>query len=190
MLSLNRPVLVLNKMWVPIRVASVKRCLKLVFADKASIVLPDDYSVHNWEKWITIPSLDEEIGILTTSGKIKILEVIVLLKYDKVYEKGVRLTKRNIYIRDGYKCQYSGQPMGHNDFDIDHVVPRSKGGKNSWENMVVCAKDINRLKGNRTPKEAGLKLIKKPRKPIYQHLMIDPKMRIPESWAKFINIKK
>lgn len=104
MSSLAKPVLVLNKMWIPIRVVSVKRCLKLIFADRASIVLPSDYSVHNWDKWAVLPVAEEEEGITTTQGKIKIPEVVVLLNYDKVHRKSLRLTKRNLYIRDGYKC--------------------------------------------------------------------------------------
>ncbi|MHA1469085.1 MAG: HNH endonuclease [Candidatus Asgardarchaeia archaeon] len=186
MSSLAQPVLVLNKMWIPIRVASVKRCLKLIFADKASIVLPSDYSIHNWEKWASLPVAEEEEGITTTQGDIKIPEVVVLLNYDKVHRKSLRLTKRNLYIRDGYQCQYTGKQVNHKNADIDHVVPRSRGGKNSWENMVVCSRDLNRAKGNKTPQEAGLKLIKKPGKPSDKQLLFDPKLKIPSSWEKFI----
>lgn len=190
MSSLGLPVLVLNKVWIPIRVITVKRSLKLLFADKVSVVFPDDYSVYNWGKWVLIKTREEENGILATIGKIKIPEVILLLKYDKVYYKRPKLTKRNIYIRDKYHCQYSGKQVSLKESDIDHVIPRSKGGKNSWDNMVVCSKEINRIKGNRTPKEAGLQLLKVPEKPIYKNLMIDPRLKIPESWGKFVKIDK
>lgn len=186
MSSLNRPVLVLNKMWIPIRIASVKRCLKLIFADKASIVDPSDYAIYSWDNWVTMDSSGDKFAISTTRGDLKVPEVIVLLKYDKVYIKDLRLTKRNLYIRDKYKCQYSGKQVSHREADIDHIIPRSKGGKNSWNNMVVCSKEINRQKANRTPAEAGLKLIKKPTKPSNKHLLIDPKMDVPSSWSKFI----
>lgn len=186
MSSLNRPVLVLNKMWIPIRIVSVKRCLKLVFADKASIVDPSDYFVYSWEEWVELDSSNDEYGIQTTRARIKAPEVTILLKYDKVHMKNMRLTKRNIYIRDKYRCQYSGKQIGYKDADIDHIIPRSKGGTNSWDNMVVCTKTINRIKANRTPKEAGLTLIREPVKPPHDHLLIDPKLNAPKSWDKFI----
>ncbi len=190
MASLSRPVLVLNKMWIPIRVASVKRCLKLIFADKASIVDPSDYSVYSWDEWILMESTGDEHVISTTRSDVKIPEVVVLLKYDKVYVKDMRLTKRNIYIRDRYKCQYSGKQLSYNDANIDHVVPRSRGGKNTWDNLVVCSKEINSIKGDRTNEEAGLKLIKKPVKPPSDSLLIDPKLNMPKSWAKFMGKNK
>lgn len=186
MTFLTKPVLVLNKLWTPIRVITVKRAFKLVFSERASIVLPDDYSVYNWEEWSKIAVPATEDGIQTTRNRIKIPEVIVLLRYDKIHQKGVRLTKKNIFLRDKYICQYTGKQMKGSEADIDHVVPKSKGGKSTWDNLVVCSKEINRLKRDRTPEEAGLTLIKQPAKPSYEKLMVDPKMDIPESWRKFI----
>lgn len=190
MSSLKRPVLVLNKVWIPIRVITVKRALKLLFADRASTILADDYSVYNWAAWAAKDAKDDEPGIQTAYRRIRVPEVIVLLRYDKVHRKNIRLTKKNIYIRDRYKCQYTGKQMSHKDADIDHVVPRSHGGKNSWDNLVVCSRAINREKGDRTPEEAGLKLIKKPTKPNSDQILIDPKMDIPSSWEKFITPNK
>ena len=187
--SLKRPVLVLNKLWIPIRVITVQRAFKLIFVDRASIVSPKDYSVYNWDEWIKEDALPGEIGVQTVNRRIKVPEVIVLLKYDKVHRRGVRLTKKNIYLRDKYKCQYTGKQVSHKESDIDHIIPRCKGGKNSWDNMVVCSKDINRIKGDRTPAEAGLKLIRKPTKPTFSHLLIDPMIDVPESWKKFLRSK-
>jgi len=190
MLVLNRPVLVLNKVWIPIRVISAKRCLKLVFANKASIVDPEDYSVYDWEEWKKLDHSEDNISIKTTSGSVKLPEVMVLLSYDKVFIRSLRLTKKNIYMRDEFQCQYTGESLHGKDADIDHVIPRSRGGKNTWENMVVCSKSINRKKADRTPEEAGLKLIKKPSKPKSEHFFIDPKIDVPSSWGKFIQRAK
>ncbi len=186
MSSLNRRVLVLNKMWQPIRVITAIRAFKLLFADKASAVNPEDYQVYNWDEWIKTSVLETDYIVKSVKYDVRVPEIIVLLKYDKVYRKGVKLTKRNIYIRDGFKCQYSGKQVSNSEADIDHVVPRSKGGRNSWDNMVVCSKQLNRKKGNRTPEQAGLKLIKKPKKPDYKQLMLDPRLDNPPSWSKFI----
>ncbi len=187
---LNRPVLVLNKVWMPIRVVPTYRALVLMFANKASAVDPNTYYAYKWDDWVKEPVEDTDNIITTSRDVVKAPEVIVLSTYDKVYRKDIRLTKRNIYIRDGYKCQYSGKKIKESDADIDHVIPRSKGGRNSWENMVVCSKDINRMKADRTPEQAGLKLIKRPTKPSSGRLLIDPKVKVPESWSKFIKGNK
>jgi len=191
MSSLDMPVLVLNKIWIPIRVASVKRCLKLIFSNKASLVDPSDYSVYRWEKWLSLDTTGDDHVIFTTRDSIKVPEVIVLLNYDKIYTKDLRLTKKNIYIRDKYKCQYTGKQLNFDETNIDHIIPRSRGGMNTWENMVVCTKEINSLKGDKTPEEAGLKLITQPIKPSANgpHNLIDPKFKIPESWSRFVKIK-
>jgi len=186
MSHLNKPVLVLNKVWMPVRVVKAIRAFKLLFANKASAVNTDTFYIYNWGEWLKQPFSDSDFTVSTVNFEIKVPEVIVLCKYDKVFKKHVKLTKRNIYIRDNYTCQYSGKKVNKGESDIDHVVPLSKGGKNSWENMVVCSKNINRKKANKSLKQSGLKLIKNPTIPDNTKLLIDPKMKIPESWRKFI----
>ncbi len=190
MTSLNKPVLVLNKVWMPIRVIPAIRAFKLFFAGKASAVDGETFYAYDWGEWLKQPISDSDAVINSVQYAVKVPEVIVLSKYDKVFRKNVKLTKRNIYIRDNYKCQYSGKRIPTSEADIDHVIPKSQGGLNSWDNMVVCTKEINRKKGNKTPEQAGLKLIKKPRKPSSDVLLIDPKLKVPESWGKFIKVNK
>ncbi len=170
----------------------VKRCLKLICSDQASIVDTMDYSIYSWDEWIMLDTHSDEFVIPTTSSNVKVPEVIVLKKYDKVFMKDLRLTKRNIYIRDKYKCQYSGEQLNYDEANIDHVIPRSRGGKKEWSNLVVCSKEINSIKGDRTPEEAGLKLIKKPVKPVSDgpHRLLDDKFDMPKSWSKFISSKQ
>jgi 5-methylcytosine-specific restriction endonuclease McrA len=190
MKTLDRPVLVLNKSWMPIRIITVKRACTLVFAEKASVILPDDisdYSVHGWKRWMDMPVSEKEEGIQLCHSRIRIPEVIVLIRFDRVKTTGVRLTKRNIFIRDGHTCQYTGKKVKLDDADIDHVIPKSRGGASTWDNMVVCSKEINRQKANRTPEEAGLKLLKQPHRPTYSRVMIDPRMNVPKSWEKFLS---
>lgn len=185
--SLNNLVLVLNKVWVPIRVIKLKRAIKLIFSDRASIVNEIDFSVFKWDDWINLSVSKEDVGIETTRGKIKIPEVVILLKYDKIAQNNkMRLTKKNIFFRDNFTCQYSGKKLKKSECDIDHVIPKSKGGKNSWDNMVVCSKEINRKKGNKTIHEAGLRLIRKPFTPKKNNLFFLDKNNIPKSWFNFI----
>lgn len=185
--SLNKSVLVLNKVWFPIRVIDVKRALKLVFSEKAFLIHPEDYSVVKWEEWVSLPTdEDDSKCILTTSGKIKIPEVIALSKYDKVNNRKAKLTKRNIMIRDNFTCQYTGKKLKKSECDIDHIIPKSKGGKNSWDNMVVCSKEINRKKGDKFIDEMGLSLVRKPYAPSVKNLILNPDMPMPKSWKNFI----
>jgi len=176
---------------------SVLRAFKLVFSSKALIVniINDEdnhnskdynFQTYNWDEWLKIPINSRDITISSVNFDVKVPEVIVLARYDEFHKRGIRLTKRNIFIRDQYRCQYSGKQMTKSELDIDHVLPVSRGGKNEWENMVVCSKKINRKKGSKTPKEAGLNLIKKPSKPIYEKVFIDPLEKKPKSWDYFI----
>jgi deoxycytidine triphosphate deaminase len=88
---------------MPIRIATIKRCLNMIFSDKASLVDPTDYSVYSWLEWVELDTDGDEHVLTTTRSDVKIPEVVVLAKYDKVFTKDLRLTKRNIYIRDKYK---------------------------------------------------------------------------------------
>ena len=190
MKSLENPVLVLNKNWIAIRVKDVKTAIKLVFRERSHFVDPGDYSVYNWEEWLLTDIKEgEEYIQCTHDRRVKIPEIVILNNYDKVPSYDLRLSKRNIFIRDQFKCQYTGKVIDTKEADIDHVIPRSKGGKTTWDNLVVASKKVNRKKSNRTPEEAGLKLIKKPHKPRYNSVFIDPRKKYPESWNKFIITK-
>lgn len=188
--SLNNLVLVLNKVWIPIRVIKLKRAIKLIFSNRASIVNAEDFSIFMWEDWIKAFMDKDVIGIETTRGKVRIPEVIILSNYDKLVNKKMRLTKKNIFLRDDFICQYSGKRLKKTECDIDHIVPKSRGGKNSWENMVVCSKQINRKKGDKTIDEAGLKLIRKPFAPKKNNFFFLNINNIPESWFNFIEREK
>lgn len=185
--SLSKSVLVLNKGWTAIRVISVKRALILTFAEKAVIVdAYADFSVYNWEEWSKLPIKENEDFISTSNEPIRIPEIIVLSNYDKIHDRTLRLTKKNLFLRDGHVCQYTGRKLSSSEADIDHVKPKSRGGANDWNNMVVCSKTINRKKGNKTPEEAGLTLIRQPKKPSSLKLLIDPRKKSPESWKHFL----
>lgn len=184
MIKTKRPVLILNKSWIPIRVRNVEKAIKLVVRNKAMFIDPNNYEVYNWDQWCKLENFSDNF-IKTPKSKVKLPEVIVLSLYNKMHTKRIRLTKKNILIRDNFVCQYTGIKLSHKKADIDHVIPKSKGGKDSWDNLVVTSKELNRKKGNKTNREAGLKLIKIPQKP-NSSLWFDPKIKYPESWKKFI----
>jgi len=183
---LDNPVLVLNKNWYPIRVKNVKSAIQIVSRMRAVFIDPSDYSLYTWKEWLQFIPKEDELGILTPNTRVRVPEVVLLTAYGKIPDKAPRLTRKHIFIRDNYKCQYTGEDVNMKNADIDHIIPSSRGGKNNWGNLVVCSKTVNRKKGNKTPEEAGLELIRKPMKPTGSHLMIDPKMERPESWSNFI----
>lgn len=120
--------------------------------------------VDSMEKWMSIPVFEHDLYLTTPRGKFKIPSVVVTKNYDRIKKWEPRITRNNIMVRDNGICQYSGKYIGKNG-NIDHVHPISRGGKNTWENMVWCDRSINTKKGDKTPSEAGLKLIRIPQRP-------------------------
>ena len=105
-------------------------------------------------------------GVRTARGAIRVPTVIVAVNYARVPKKRPKLNARNIRERDGNRCQYTGRLLHPAEGSLDHVVPRSRGGADTWENLVWSAKDVNQRKANRLPHEAGLKLVRRPKAPL------------------------
>jgi 5-methylcytosine-specific restriction endonuclease McrA len=118
-----------------------------------------------WDEWITLPIRPQDHAVQTVRGPIRVPAVIVAVNYARVPKKRPKLCARSIRERDGNRCQYSGRMLRPDEGSLDHVLPRSRGGKNTWENLVWAGKDVNARKGNRLPNEAGLKLLSVPRAP-------------------------
>jgi 5-methylcytosine-specific restriction endonuclease McrA len=118
-----------------------------------------------WEEWIALPIREQDEAVHTVRGQIRVPTVIVAVNYAKVPKKRPKLCARAIRERDGNRCQYTGRMLRPDEGSLDHVVPRSRGGKDAWENLVWSAKEVNQKKADRLPHEAGLKLLSKPRAP-------------------------
>jgi 5-methylcytosine-specific restriction endonuclease McrA len=118
-----------------------------------------------WEEWITLPIRDQDEAVHTVRGQIRVPTVIVAVNYAKVPKKRPKLCAKAIRERDGNRCQYTGRVLHPNEGSLDHVVPRSRGGKDAWENLVWSAKEVNQRKADRLPHEAGLKLLSVPHAP-------------------------
>jgi 5-methylcytosine-specific restriction endonuclease McrA len=194
--KLNHPTLVLNKGWMPLTIETARESLIKAFTGSAKIV-DENYIQYNWEEWSEISeyeyedSKEDDKFILTANyQKIKIPEVIVLLNYNRLPNVKVKLTRRNLLIRDKFTCQYTGQKLSMSDATIDHVVPRTQGGLTTWDNVVICSFEANVKKGGRTPEEAGLTLKTVPRKPSWSLMFAKYVTRIPKSWEKFIKTDK
>lgn len=118
-----------------------------------------------WETWITLPVREGDLSINTGRGQIRAPLVVVCANYDKVPTKTTRWSTGNVHRRDGYVCAYTGRKLSHAEATVDHIIPRSRGGRDEWTNTVSCDRKVNTAKGSKTPEEAGLKLRVKPKAP-------------------------
>jgi len=158
-------VLVLNRNWQAINIITPAEALCHMFTDTATAleIRGKDYMLPTkWEEWLELPVTEGDWSIRTVDGAIRVPTVIVLSRFAKVPIKRPKLSARNIRERDGNRCQYTGKVLGPEEGNIDHVMPRSRGGATSWKNCVLASKNINSKKANRTPAEAGLRLVRKP----------------------------
>jgi 5-methylcytosine-specific restriction endonuclease McrA len=167
--KLNRnTVLVLNKNWQAVGIKSPADTFTMLMTDAATgldIRGLDHMVPLRWKDWIQLPIDNEDDFVQTVNQKIKIPKVIILSKFDRVPRKRPRFSQKNIWIRDNYTCQYTGKKLRPGEGNIDHVVPRSRGGSTAWENCVLACKQVNAKKADATPEEAGLRLLKKPEPP-------------------------
>src|SRR5436190_23520627 len=118
-----------------------------------------------WDEWITLPIREGDNAVRTVRGPIRVPTVIVAVNFAKVPKKRPKLCARTIRERDDNRCQYTGRLLRADEGSLDHVVPRSRGGKDTWENLVWASKAVNSRKADRLPHEAGLRLLKAPRAP-------------------------
>jgi hypothetical protein len=184
--TLTQPTLVLNRNWQPVGVMSVARALTKVFSGKARIVDPDDYRLYTWEDWSVLQPSSDEPFIQTYHDRLRVPEVVTLASYDRVPTHVVTFSRRNVFKRDKFTCQYCGRHPNHDDLTIDHVVPRSHGGTSSWTNCVLACTDCNSGKADRTPDQAGMRLLRQPTRPIWRPMYAARGVTI-DSWQKFVS---
>jgi 5-methylcytosine-specific restriction endonuclease McrA len=166
-------VLVLNRNWQAINVRTPQEAFCMMATNVATgldIEIGDGARAEalrpvTWDEWITLPIRDGDNLVRTARGPIRVPTVIVAVNYAKVPKKRPKLCAKTIRERDGNRCQYTGKLLKPEEGSLDHVLPRSRGGKDSWENLVWSSKDVNTRKADRLPHEAGLKLLSVPRAP-------------------------
>jgi 5-methylcytosine-specific restriction endonuclease McrA len=161
-------VLVLNRNWQAINIRTPQEAFCMMATKVATgLDIEGENQIRpiTWEQWITLPIRASDNLVRTTRGPIRVPTVIVAVNFAKVPKKRPKLSAKNIRERDGNRCQYTGKLLQPNEGSLDHVLPRSRGGANTWENLVWSSKEVNARKGNRLPHEAGLKLLSVPRAP-------------------------
>ena len=183
---LQRPTLVLNRSWQPVNVASVARALVMVWSDTAKVVDPADYQLYDWDDWSALEPGHEESCIRSVSQRFRVPEVITLTRFNRLPTTTVAFSRRNLFKRDRFMCQYCGRKPKPDELTIDHVVPRSRGGGSSWENCVLACTRCNHAKADRALNQTGMKLLKKPTHPNWNPIYSQHSTRY-ESWSKFIS---
>jgi len=174
--SLNSHVLVLNRLWLAIRVIDARRAFSLMFRNLAEAIRVDDGSFvgHNFDSWSELSEAKDQFDgidgqaydwVRTVRMQIAVPKIIRLLGYDRLPKQEVKLNRRNIFARDRNLCQYCGRKFSTQELSLDHINPRSQGGESSWTNLVCCCVKCNTRKGGRTPIQASMKLIRQPVKP-------------------------
>lgn len=186
----NRKVLVLNKCWTPINTISLRDAITLIFSEyngepKAKIIEPESYMAMNWADWSNLkPNVDEE-AIRSANLIMRVPEIIILSRYDKMPKPKVNFSRHTLFKRDNYTCCYCGIRPRNDELSIDHVIPRAQGGQTTWENCVLSCYKCNSKKANRTPKQANMKLLKEPHKPDLRYFRCDLTHKV-KSWETLI----
>lgn len=195
---LSHPVLALNKVFAPIHVIDVRRALSLLVTGAAEVVDTDDphlgtYDLASWREMSELKAEMESGGdwVGLVRGRLAAPRVVRLTKFDRrrYRHRGrtsgpfVPLNRRNIYHRDANVCQYCGRKFPTSELSLDHVMPRSRGGGDTWENLVCACTGCNARKADKTPAEARMKLIRLPRalKTPVQLIRVQH-----ASWAQFV----
>lgn len=183
---LQRPALVLNRSWQPVNVASVARALTLVWSDSARVVCPETYQLYDWPDWASIEPNEKELCVRAVTQKIRVPEIVALTGFDRLPNAHVAFSRRNLFKRDRFTCQYCGIQPRPEALTIDHVIPRAQGGQSTWDNCALACVDCNHTKADRTPEQANMKLKKVPKRPNWNPAYSRHNMRM-DSWQKFLS---
>ena len=193
--ALSASVLVLNRNYVAIRVISAKRSFILMYKGFAEAIDTEEerFGALNFDAWIEYSQIRHESPdendqfVVTPRWQVLVPRVIRLVAYDKVPRREVKFSRRNILARDENRCQYCARKLPTSQLSLDHVVPRSRGGKSTWTNVVTACTPCNTRKGGRMPAEASMKLRRAPAAPRRNPILLEKvDSRRYRPWRYFI----
>lgn len=194
--ALEASVLVLNRFYMPIRVVNVRRAMTLLYRDCAEVIGHGEsqyvsYDFESWCEYSQLVACDRQPGedyIRAVDFDLQVPRIVRLTRFDRMPQQSVRFSRKNLFARDDYQCQYCGKRVPAQRLSIDHVIPRSHGGPTTWENVVACCLRCNSHKGGRTPQQARMSLLRHPAHPRVNPLLAqsirDPRY---ECWKTFIH---
>jgi len=189
---LNENVLVLNRLWQAVNVITARRAFTLLCMQHAKVVSVTEGNFQTFElmEWADFSAghIGDDV-VHSVKFKFRVPRVILLMFYDTLPHKEVKFTRHNIFERDDNKCQYCGRKFDRRELNLDHVIPRDMGGSTTWENIVCSCIACNTKKANCTPTQAGLTLIKKPKKPKWRPFVsVAIEDVYHQDWSHFIDL--
>ncbi len=193
---LTKRVLVLNRLYMAVRIVPARRAFQLLCKNLAEVIAVEDGRYYNYDfsTWMELGILqaseeqdDNDDWVQTVRFAIPVPRVVRLLTYDRLPQRQIKLNRRNIMARDHHTCQYCEYQGSSSHLTIDHIVPRSKGGKDTWTNLATACKKCNSRKGGRTPEQANMPLLHPPKKPRINP-MVTARLRVEryECWNVFL----
>jgi 5-methylcytosine-specific restriction endonuclease McrA len=185
---LDTSVLVLNRVYQPIHVTSVRRAFTLLYQGVAKAI-DEQYQLFDFKSWSELSATTHADSVGTVGRRIRVPRVLVLMAYEHMPKTRVRFSRFNIYARDDNTCQYCGRRFSRAELNLDHVVPRSKGGTTTWENVVCSCVPCNLRKGGRTPDEALMRLLREPFRPRWTPMFRNATRRaLYREWRPFLSL--
>jgi len=183
---LNKSCLVLDQAWRAINVVPAFRAICMCYGRGHMFVDPSDFSTYGFEEWVD-RGTPAGRPVHTTSTVFDAPEIVVTSAVQKFRNAKVNLNKSTVCKRDGHRCQYCGKKFPESELSLDHVIPKSQGGRLVWENTVAACFRCNVSKGGRTPRQAGVKLVREPFEPRWSP-MFAKRVRgtTPESWRRIL----
>ncbi|MFW6051302.1 MAG: HNH endonuclease [Myxococcota bacterium] len=183
---LTAPVLILNRGYQPVRITTVRHAFMMLYMGRAR-ALDGDFEPMDFDAWIETRPCDGDELLGTPGGAVRVPRVLLLTHYNRVPRAPLRLSRRNIFLRDDYTCQYCRSRLPARELNLDHVLPRSRGGRSTWENLVTSCRICNLRKGRATPEEAGMALRRLPARPSWSVVAQLARTRTRyEQWAPFL----
>lgn len=186
---LDSNVLVLNRLYQPVNVTTVRRAFSLLYQGVARAI-DREFQTFDFDSWAALSAEVHDNDVVHTVARtIRVPRVIILQVYDRFPRVNVRFSRQNIYLRDKCTCQYCGKKFPRSELNLDHVIPRSRGGRTTWENIVCSCVPCNLRKGGRTPVEANMRLLKRPSRPKWSPFEKDRDGHYEyEDWRPFLNL--
>ena len=187
--------LVLNRLWQAVHIVAAKRAVALLFTGHARVLhrTDDNWQVWPADEWVelshTQPATGNDVYLHTIRHSICLPKILILNDYGALPMKEVRLNRQSVFERDGYRCQYCGRHCKNHELNLDHVIPKDRGGQMTWQNIVASCLSCNSAKANRSPREAGMRLLRRPKQPKsrpFVAYMIG--QQIEEQWQSFLHL--
>lgn len=183
---LDGHVLVLNRLFQAVQITSVRRALTLLYKGQVRAV-DSEYRTYDFENWMDIAVQPDDHYVVTPGRNILIPAVVQLLVFDRLPRQEVKFSRGNIYLRDQNRCQYCGRKFQSSELSLDHVIPISRGGKSTWENVVCACLPCNVRKGNKLLGECEMRLRRAPVRPRWHPLHRLQGRAYPEIWKNFLD---